>query len=219
MQDNLQPIIHKAPVRQLRLSVAQSGLSIGDKVEMRPLDHGGIGVFATLRRRWLGLFSRRVDTMLGELAESASDVVAPALARGDALRVRIVDLTPEHLARDSTPGLHISIWGDPEHMAPAAAPRTPPARPGPAETGNTNTSPATPRPAAGRSAACHVNGAAKPRTAPPAPAPEDPQERGAPAAQSAEAAPTSPAPESASGGAPKGVIFRKSRIHDGPAGR
>ncbi len=215
MQDNLQPIIHKAPVNQLRLRLAQSGLSIGDKVEMRPLDHGGIGVFATLRRRWLGLFSRRVDMLLGELAESASNVVAPALERGDVLRVRIVDLTPEHLARDSTPGLHISIWGDPAHMAspgtrpPAAA----------SDSSGADTPPPASRAATARGPARPVNGASRPGAKPtPKPVPQEAQERSTTAAQPAESPDEPVTPDLAPDPAPKGVIFRKSRIHDGPAG-
>lgn len=210
MQDNLQPIIHKAAVTQLRLRLAQSGLSIGDKVEMRPLQAGGIGVFATLRRRWLGLIPRRVDMLLGELAESAGDVVAPALEHGEALRVRIVDLTPEHLAPDSTPELHVSIWGDPAHMACGTQRGT---AIWPASGGTRQGARSTP--AATRARARPVNGAARANDTPPqggVPAGEPGVGREAPEAD----APRHVAPPDA---APKGVIFRKSRIHDGPAGR
>ena len=209
MQDNLQPIIHKAPVNQLRLRLAQSGLSIGDKVEMRPLQAGGIGVFATLRRRWLGLFPRRVDMLLGELAESAGDVVAPALEHGEALRVRIVDLTPEHLAPDSTPELHVSIWGDPAHMA-GGTQRGTAARPASANRSHGARS----TPAAPRAPARPVNGTARANgvsTQGGAPSDATPGMPGAPHGGA-------PQHAAAPRAAPKGALFRKSRIHEGPAG-
>ena len=48
----------------------------------------------------------------------AEEIVAPSLARGDALRVRIIDLVPEHLSSGYPPEVCISVWGDPRHITP-----------------------------------------------------------------------------------------------------
>ena len=118
MQDMLQPLIHKAAVHSISVNVARAGLSIGDTAGLVALPDGRIGVYARLRRRFLGLFPRDVSVMIGALGPHAATLIAPAVERGELLRVRIVDLTPEHLATSPTGAeVFISVWGDPRHVA------------------------------------------------------------------------------------------------------
>lgn len=118
MQDMLQPLIHKAAVHSICVNVARTRLSIGDEAVLLALSDGRIGVFAKLNRRFLGIFPRQVMVLIGALGPHATALIAPAVERAELLRVRIVGLTPEHLA---TPPLgaevHISVWGDPRHIA------------------------------------------------------------------------------------------------------
>lgn len=118
MQDMLQPLIHKAAVHSICVNVARTGMSIGDEAVLVALPDGRIGVFARLNRRFLGLFPRRVMVLIGALGPHATALIAPAVERAELLRVRIVGLTPEHLA---TPPMgaevHISVWGDPRHIS------------------------------------------------------------------------------------------------------
>lgn len=118
MQDSKQPLIHKAPVMGLRVHVARAGLSIGDEASLERLSDGQIGIFAVIRHPFLGLIPVRRRTCLGHLGPMAETLIAPSLDHGDALRVRIVGLNPEHLAQENPPEIHISIWGDPRHLTP-----------------------------------------------------------------------------------------------------
>lgn len=118
MQDMLQPLIHKAAVHSISIDVARTGLSIGDTAELVALPDGRIGVFAHLQRRFLGLIPRKVTVLIGALGPHASELIAPVVERGEQLRVRIVGLTPEHLAVPPMGAeVHISVWGDPRHLA------------------------------------------------------------------------------------------------------
>lgn len=118
MHDLLQPLIHKAAVHNIAVNVARSRLSIGDMAELHPLPDGRIGVFVQLRRRFLGLIPRQVTVLIGVLGPHACALIAPAVERGELLRVRIVGLTPEHLTAEGRgPEVHISVWGDPRHIA------------------------------------------------------------------------------------------------------
>ena len=118
MQDMLQPLIHKAAVHSICVNVARTGLSIGDKATLVALPDGQVGVFAPLTRRFLGIFPRRVMVLIGALGPHATALIAPAVARAEQLRVRIVGLTPEHLATPPFGAeVHISVWGDPRHIS------------------------------------------------------------------------------------------------------
>jgi hypothetical protein len=118
MTDAKLPLIHKAPVEGLAVHVARTGLSIGDSAWLERLSDGRIGVFAQVRRPILGLIPRHRPALLGHLGPIAEEIVAPSLAHGDPLRVRIIDLTPEHLANGYPPEIYISVWGDPRHLHP-----------------------------------------------------------------------------------------------------
>lgn len=118
MQDILQPLVHKAAVLGLRVNVARTGLCIGDPAELRLMADGQIGIYAPVRRRFLGVFPRRVLLHLGQLGPAASGVIGDAMQRGQHLRVRIVGLTPEHLSSANGPEVYISIWGDAQRLMP-----------------------------------------------------------------------------------------------------
>lgn len=135
MTDAKLPLIHKAPVEGISVHVARTGLSIGDAAWLDRLSDGRIGVFAQVRKSVLGLFPRLRPALLGHLGPIAEEIVAPSLAHGDPLRVRIIDLVPEHLSNGFPPEVYISVWGDPRHLHPVleaaglipeAAPADPP---------------------------------------------------------------------------------------------
>lgn len=121
MQEILQPIIHKAPVLGLRVNVTRTGLCIGDPAGLQLMDDGQIAIFAPVRKHFLGLIPHRSLAQLGHLGPAAAEIVAPALQHGDHLRVRIVDLTPEHLSTSDGPEVHISVWGDTKRLLAARA--------------------------------------------------------------------------------------------------
>ena len=112
------PLIHKAPVEGLAIHVGRSGLSIGDTAWLEQAEDGRIRVFARLRDRVLGIVPRQRIGLVGHLGPLARDIVAPSLAHGDDLRVRIIDLVPEHLSNGHPPEVYVSVWGDPRHPHP-----------------------------------------------------------------------------------------------------
>jgi hypothetical protein len=121
MSDAKLPLIHKAPVEGLTIHVARTGLSIGDSAWLDRLSDGRIGVFARLKKPILGLIPYHRDGLIGHLGPVAEEIIAPSMAHGDDLRVRIIDLTPEHLANGFPPEVYISVWGDPRHLQPILA--------------------------------------------------------------------------------------------------
>jgi hypothetical protein len=118
MSDAKLPLIHKAPVEGLVIHVARTRLAIGDTAWIDRLPDGRIGVFAKVRHLLLGVIPRHRPAFLGHLGPMAEEIVAPSLAHGDPLRVRIIDLVPEHLANGYPPEIYISVWGDPRHLHP-----------------------------------------------------------------------------------------------------
>jgi hypothetical protein len=118
MTDAKLPLIHKAPVEGLAVHVARTRLAIGDHAWLDRLPDGRVGVFAEVRQLLLGLVPRQRPALLGHLGPLAEEIVAPSLAHGDPLRVRIIDLVPEHLSNGFPPEVYISVWGDPRHLAP-----------------------------------------------------------------------------------------------------
>lgn len=121
MSDAKLPLIHKAPVEGLAIHVARTGLSIGDPAWLDRLSDGRIGVFARLKKPIFGLIPHHREGLVGHLGPVAEEIIAPSLAHGDDLRVRIIDLTPEHLANGYPPEVYISVWGDPRHLQPVLA--------------------------------------------------------------------------------------------------
>lgn len=111
MQGIIEPIIHKAAVKDLTYPLRNTGLSIGDACELHLGDDGRIAVYVYLLKRRF-LIRRRVQALIGYLGTQANPLLVPALRRGDALRVRLVGLTPEHLATSGKAEMHISVWGN-----------------------------------------------------------------------------------------------------------
>lgn len=79
---------------------------------------GRVGVFGLIRRPILGFLPSRRVSYLGHLGPVAEQILAPALMVGLMLRLRVVLLTPEHLATSGPPEIHVSIWADPYKLAP-----------------------------------------------------------------------------------------------------
>jgi hypothetical protein len=118
MTDAKLPLIHKAPVEGLQIHVARAGIAIGDTAWLDRLTDGRVGVFTRLRQPIFGLIPRQRPGLVGHLGPVAEEIVAPSLAHGDTLRVRIIDLVPEHLSNGFPPEVYISVWGDPRHLQP-----------------------------------------------------------------------------------------------------
>lgn len=117
MIDTLQPILPKTPVLGIKCHVGRSGLCIGDRADLRLSDSGEVELLAQIRRRFLGLVPYRRAERLGHLGPIVARILAPALAYGHPLRVRIVGITPEHLCGPTGPEVHVSVWGDPLRLA------------------------------------------------------------------------------------------------------
>jgi hypothetical protein len=115
MQDIIEPIIHKAAVIELEISFKDTGLSIGDAAELHLNEEGRIAVYAVVSRRNF-LIRRRRLTRIGYLGPQALPLLLPTLRKGDYLRVRVVGLTPEHLAPDGRAEMSISGWGNISHL-------------------------------------------------------------------------------------------------------
>lgn len=120
MQHVIQPLIHKAQVMGLAVNVARTGLCLNDPAELRMLDEGRIGVYAVIRRPFLGVIPRNSRLYLGHLGPAAAGLVAPHMMREQPLRVRIVGLTPEHLAGEAAAEIHVSVWGELDQVIRAA---------------------------------------------------------------------------------------------------
>ena len=114
MHDPMQPILPMTRLVGLQVHVARTGLSIGDTATAALLPEGMVGIFAAVQRYRLGLIPYRPLRLLGLLAPAAAGLIAPALVAGETFRIRIVGLTPEHLAPE--PEVHVSIWGDPKRL-------------------------------------------------------------------------------------------------------
>lgn len=128
MQDNLQPLIHKAAVLGLRINVTRTGLCINDPAELHLLPDGQIGIYALARKRFMGLLRPKSLLHLGNLGPAASALVLPALQDARHLRVRIVGLTPEHLSPETGAEVWVSVWGDAKGLVqrhPAPEPEPP----------------------------------------------------------------------------------------------
>lgn len=118
MPDRLEPILPQVPVEGLAIHIGRARLSMGDPAELRLLPDGLVGVLARVRRPFLGMWPMRRLTYLGHLGPVAASIVTPALLEGAPLRLRVVSLTPEHLAGSGPPEVFVSIWGDPRLLAP-----------------------------------------------------------------------------------------------------
>lgn len=136
MHDIIEPILPQVPVEGIALHVGRSRLSMGDAVTPRLTPEGLVGLWARVFRPWMGIVPLWREGYIGHLGPMASQILAPALEKGLTLRMRVVMLTPEHLAGSGQPEIHVSVWGDPrlltpflETIAPPPAEEPPPAKP------------------------------------------------------------------------------------------
>jgi hypothetical protein len=116
MIETLHPILPKTAVLGLLCHVGRSGLCIGDPAQLVLSDSGEVVLMANLRRRWLGLFPFHRVEPLGHLGPIVGRILSHALQNGAPFRVRVVSLTPEHLARAHGPEVYVSIWADPSRL-------------------------------------------------------------------------------------------------------
>ncbi len=114
MNDPLQPILSMTRLVDLQLHVARTGLALGDTAVMQATADRWIGIFAAVQRYRLGMIPHRPLRLLGFLAPADAALISPAVAAGEPFRIRIVGLTPEHLAPE--PEIHVSVWGDPKRL-------------------------------------------------------------------------------------------------------
>ncbi|MBE2277889.1 MAG: hypothetical protein IAE87_16520 [Rhodobacteraceae bacterium] len=121
MAETLEPILPQVPVEEIAVHIGRAGLCMGDEARAAVLPDGRVGVFARVRRPFLGLFPMRREGYLGHFGPMASQILAPALTEGVPLRLRIVVLTPEHLATAGPPEIFVSVWGVSRQMAPYLA--------------------------------------------------------------------------------------------------
>lgn len=115
MQDNIEAIIHKAAVCDLQTTIRTTGLSIGDVAELHLGDDGTVAVWGVISKTRF-LIRRKVLAHIGNLGPQASKILTPALRRGEHLRVRVVGLTPEHLATDGKAEMSVSVWGNARNL-------------------------------------------------------------------------------------------------------
>jgi hypothetical protein len=108
MQDIIEPILHKTAVCDLTMALKSAGLSIGDPAELRLGQDHRVAVYAHIVRRSF-FIRRKALRHVGYLDPRAAVLLAPNLQNGEHLRVRIVGLTPEHLARDGHAEMHVSL--------------------------------------------------------------------------------------------------------------
>lgn len=121
MYDVMEPILPVVPVEGIAVNISRSGLAMGDRCEARLMSDGRVGIFARVRQPILRVIPRWRQGYLGHLGPVAGQVMAPALLEGASLRVRVVQLTPEHLAGPGMPEIMISVWGDPRWLTPFLA--------------------------------------------------------------------------------------------------
>ncbi|WP_335421850.1 hypothetical protein [Gemmobacter denitrificans] len=119
MQHLFRPVLHKARLQDLALHVGRSGLCLNDPCQLQTEPATGLMVHALIDRPFLGLIPRRTRVRLGCLGPRAKAYLAPHLETGARLRLRIVGLTPEHLAGPEGPEISVSVWSDQLLPAPS----------------------------------------------------------------------------------------------------
>ena len=111
MFEPMQVILAKTTLTALQVHIGKSGLAIGDSVYLRLMDDGQIGVIAKLTHYRLGLFPYKAQTLVGLIPPIDRASLLPHMSGAETMRVRIVTLTPEHLAPDRRAELAVSVWG------------------------------------------------------------------------------------------------------------
>lgn len=110
------PMLAKVPIHGLKLHVGQSGLSLGDSVDVALDNENKVSVTAVVRHRFLGIFPYERSSRLGHLGPVVDRLLVPLLQEGRELRVRIVAISPEHLCGQGGPEVFVSVWGVPRKV-------------------------------------------------------------------------------------------------------
>ena len=118
MSERLDPILPQVPVEGIAIHIGKAGLCMGDVATAGLLPDGRVGIYAVVKQARFGFLPMRRKTYLGHLGPVATQILAPALMEGVSLRLRVVVLTPEHLATNGPPEIYVSVWGDHHRMAP-----------------------------------------------------------------------------------------------------
>jgi hypothetical protein len=126
MREILEPILPQVPVEGISIHIGRSRLSMGDPVSARLVADGRVEIWSRIYRPLLGFIPRWRSTCLGHLGPVAAQILTPALLDGLSLRLRVVMLTPEHLAVGREPEIHVSVWGDPKLLLPFLEMTAPP---------------------------------------------------------------------------------------------
>jgi hypothetical protein len=116
MIEHLHPVLPKTPVLGVTHHIGRSGLSIGDPVDLQLTHAGTLRLMVPIRRRILGIYPYFRPEALGDLGPVVGRILAPALRAGAQMRVRIVDLVPEHMAGSRAPRVYVSVWADPQRL-------------------------------------------------------------------------------------------------------
>lgn len=116
--DIVELILPQVPVEGIAVHIGRSRLSMGDTVTPKVIAEGKVGLWVRLNRPWAGIIPLQRDTYIGHLGDVASQILYPAVQAGHPLRMRVVVLTPEHLAGAGQPEIHVSVWGNPKLLLP-----------------------------------------------------------------------------------------------------
>ena len=101
----------KTPVINLEVDLKKKGISIGDDLTLVQADKGDFFLYFQPRQGFLSrIFINKRPKRLGQLEADVSANLAANLDPKKHVRIRIVDATPKHIAKDCIDRLHVSIW-------------------------------------------------------------------------------------------------------------
>lgn len=104
----MQTLIYKT---ELNVERAPAWLAPNSRVELRPQADGAVLAYAQRPSSSFTLFRSSRPVRIGVLNEEAGDLLRPILDAGIAIRVRVVELQPSHLAADRRARIGVSVWG------------------------------------------------------------------------------------------------------------
>ena len=101
----------KTPVVNLEVDLKKKGISIGDDLSLVMTDKGDFFLYFEPKQSFLSrIFIQKRSRRLGQLEAEVSANLAVNLDSKDHARVRVVDATPKHIAKDGIDSLYVSIW-------------------------------------------------------------------------------------------------------------
>ena len=111
----MQTLIYKTP---LVVERAPSWLAPNSPVELRLQADGAVVAYAQRPSSWLTLLGPSRPVRIGVLDKEVGDLLRPSLDAGIAIRVRVVELQPSHLATDRRARISVSVWGAVSKITP-----------------------------------------------------------------------------------------------------